>query len=286
LLRAEEAQKRGRDNEMLRYRAWAKNVIYRTPFGTGEQDSASHLDESREESNLPSEGASEKPKYVDLPTVTVSDATNETDPDGSANGRNRALIIASVIGILVFLGVMFSRFFQQPQKTNLPSSVVALKPGTRPFDDTTGGKASSSTNPSAVKIEAPPVRTAQENDTSKSRLLGDGRANRTNNADARPLASNKSQGNTSPGKRTQVKPNQQEQTPISLAGGLGGAYEVVAPTHVLSEPRVGSKLIANIERGTRVNVVAARDGWFEIRSKYGRPPGFIPREAAVRIQRN
>ena len=34
LLRADDAQKLGRDDEMLRYRAWARNVNYRTPFGT------------------------------------------------------------------------------------------------------------------------------------------------------------------------------------------------------------------------------------------------------------
>lgn len=40
LLRADEAQKRGRDDEMLRYRLWARNVVFRTPFGNQETKTA------------------------------------------------------------------------------------------------------------------------------------------------------------------------------------------------------------------------------------------------------
>ena len=36
LARADEAQKRGRDEEMLRYRNWAKSIVYRTSFGIEE----------------------------------------------------------------------------------------------------------------------------------------------------------------------------------------------------------------------------------------------------------
>jgi hypothetical protein len=35
-----------------------------------------------------------------------------------------------------------------------------------------------------------------------------------------------------------------------------------------------------------VNVVSARDGWLEIRSKNGRPPGFIKSDTAVRVGQN
>ncbi len=36
LARADEAQKRGRDDEMLRYRSWAKNIVYHTRFADDE----------------------------------------------------------------------------------------------------------------------------------------------------------------------------------------------------------------------------------------------------------
>jgi hypothetical protein len=61
------------------------------------------------------------------------------------------------------------------------------------------------------------------------------------------------------------------------------SYEVIQPTRVFSAPREDSQLVAKVEPGTRVNVVDSRNGWLEIRSKHGRPPGFIPRTAATRI---
>jgi chromosome segregation ATPase len=61
------------------------------------------------------------------------------------------------------------------------------------------------------------------------------------------------------------------------------SYEVIQPTRVFSAPRADSQLIANIEPGTEVNVVDRRDGWLEIRSKHGRPPGFIRQDTAIRI---
>ena len=64
------------------------------------------------------------------------------------------------------------------------------------------------------------------------------------------------------------------------------SYEIVQATRVFSAPSEHAQLIANIEPGTQVNVVDSRNGWLEIRSKYGRPPGFIPKAAAIRIGQN
>jgi hypothetical protein len=67
---------------------------------------------------------------------------------------------------------------------------------------------------------------------------------------------------------------------------LRGAFQTVRPAPVFSEPSENSALIAKLERGIKLNVVDSRDGWLEIRSKHGRPPGFIRQEAAVRIGSN
>ena len=64
------------------------------------------------------------------------------------------------------------------------------------------------------------------------------------------------------------------------------SYEIVQATRVFSAPSEHAQLIANIEPGTQVNVVDSRNGWLEIRSKYGRPPGFIPKTAAIRVGQN
>jgi hypothetical protein len=52
---------------------------------------------------------------------------------------------------------------------------------------------------------------------------------------------------------------------------------------VYAAPNELSQLIGEIEPGVKVSVVNIRDGWLEIHSKHGRPPGFIRREVAVRI---
>ncbi len=67
---------------------------------------------------------------------------------------------------------------------------------------------------------------------------------------------------------------------------LRGAFKTTRPTQVYSGPSDNSPLIANIGPGMKINVVDSRDGWLEIRSKHGRPPGFIRQEAAVRSDQN
>jgi hypothetical protein len=74
--------------------------------------------------------------------------------------------------------------------------------------------------------------------------------------------------------------------PIKAAPRLRGAFQTVRPTQVFSGPSENSALIANIGQGMKLNVVDSRDGWLEIRSKHGRPPGFVRQEAAVRIGSN
>jgi hypothetical protein len=73
---------------------------------------------------------------------------------------------------------------------------------------------------------------------------------------------------------------------IRAAPRLRGAFQTVRLTQVFSGPSENSALIANIGQGVKLNVVDSRDGWLEIRSKHGRPPGFIRQEAAVRIGSN
>jgi hypothetical protein len=74
--------------------------------------------------------------------------------------------------------------------------------------------------------------------------------------------------------------------PIRTAPRIRGAFQTVRPTQVFSEPSENSELLANISKGTKVNVVDSKGGWLEIRSKHGRPPGFIRKEATERIGSN
>lgn len=76
-----------------------------------------------------------------------------------------------------------------------------------------------------------------------------------------------------------------EKPPVKPAR-LRGAFQTVRPTQVFSGPSENSALVANIGPGMRLNVVNSQNGWLEIRSKHGRPPGFVRQEAAVRVGSN
>jgi hypothetical protein len=64
---------------------------------------------------------------------------------------------------------------------------------------------------------------------------------------------------------------------------VAGTYEVTRGTRVFAAPTEFSQQVGEIEPGLKVNVVNARDGWLEIHSKHGRPPGFIRSDAAARV---
>jgi hypothetical protein len=66
------------------------------------------------------------------------------------------------------------------------------------------------------------------------------------------------------------------------SGGRSGTnYQVVRSTRVFSQPNDGSRALARVEAGMEINVVDVRDDWLEVRSRHGRPSGFIKSDAAV-----
>jgi FtsZ-binding cell division protein ZapB len=76
------------------------------------------------------------------------------------------------------------------------------------------------------------------------------------------------------------------ESPKQIRKRVQGTYRITRSTQVYSEPSDTSELIANIKPGIKINVVDSRNGWLEIRSKHGRPRGFVRQTAAVRINQN
>ena len=71
--------------------------------------------------------------------------------------------------------------------------------------------------------------------------------------------------------------------PASRAGGASGAaemgvYQTIRPTSVYEEPAASSRVVSQINKGTRVNVVRSLGDWLEVRSKGNNPPGFVRRD--------
>jgi len=58
-------------------------------------------------------------------------------------------------------------------------------------------------------------------------------------------------------------------------------YQTVRSTSVFEEASGSSRKVGSIPNGTRVRVVGSTGDWLEVRSKQGRPPGFIQRDDAV-----
>jgi hypothetical protein len=71
--------------------------------------------------------------------------------------------------------------------------------------------------------------------------------------------------------------------PAPAGPRIRGVFQTIRPTRVYSSPSENSERVADIGKGTRVNVVDSQNGWLEIHSKHGRPPGFIRRDAAQRM---
>jgi hypothetical protein len=83
--------------------------------------------------------------------------------------------------------------------------------------------------------------------------------------------------------KSPAKETNEKAKPVPTASNqtrLTGTYEITQLSRVYAAPSEKSQLVGDIEPGVKVNVVNGKDGWLEIHSKYGRPPGFIRRESA------
>jgi len=54
-----------------------------------------------------------------------------------------------------------------------------------------------------------------------------------------------------------------------------GLYETTRATAVYQDPSSSARVVSQINKGTRINVVNATGDWLEVRSKHGKPPGFV-----------
>lgn len=256
LARADEAQKRGRDDEMLRYRSWAKNIVYHTRFA---DDEIEYFPENGATENKP--GYEESHDRTALDTISGTTDTNASKavlttvpPDGTKSpAGNIALGIGIGLGLVLILLVQL--FFDTSAEITVASDGATTPASSRAVElpkkqHSIDENRSAIVSDSAPKVEArPDERIRAKPDDAKAAVR-----------------------NTS--KEPAVK------TPRSQS--TFGAHTIVRSTPVYSEPSEDSALITRLDPGTQVNVVAASRGWYEIRSRSGRPPGFIRQDGASR----
>ena len=62
-------------------------------------------------------------------------------------------------------------------------------------------------------------------------------------------------------------------------------YETVRSTPVYEEPATSARVVAQISSGTQITVVGSGSGWLEIRSRHGKPPGYVRADDAMFVSR-
>ncbi|MBI2358272.1 MAG: SH3 domain-containing protein [Deltaproteobacteria bacterium] len=88
-----------------------------------------------------------------------------------------------------------------------------------------------------------------------------------------------------PGPREASPPKESAAAGIWRRPAEAGTYETVRATSVFQEPSRSARKVATIGPGTKVTVVGSQGEWLEVRSKHGNPPGFIPREDAMLVEK-
>jgi hypothetical protein len=73
--------------------------------------------------------------------------------------------------------------------------------------------------------------------------------------------------------------------PARLSRGDPRTYETVRSTPVYDQPASSARVIAQISRGTQITVVGSGEGWLEIHSRHGKPPGYVRADDAMFVSR-
>jgi hypothetical protein len=73
--------------------------------------------------------------------------------------------------------------------------------------------------------------------------------------------------------------------PLARRAADPGVYETVRQTSVYDDPSASGRVLSQISKGTKVDVVRSVGDWLEVRSKHGNPPGFIRLDDAVFVSR-
>ncbi len=64
-----------------------------------------------------------------------------------------------------------------------------------------------------------------------------------------------------------------------------GVYETTRETSVYESPSSAARVITQVGKGTRINVVSSAGDWLAVRSKHGNPPGYVRSDDARLIGR-
>ena len=201
----------------------------------------------------------------------VETAAAQTRHGGAGVGKPTMIIVGVVAFIALGAGVYFGTDLLRQAPQQPPAVDAPIPPPALP--------------------EAPPAETAQAPSESKESDLwepiqpppagpqppvqAEPRAPAPL-APANPVAPNEAPAPL-PGAPSERSPQPTRPAPARLAASAG-TFETIRSTTVYAQPSTSAKIVSNIDRGIRVNVVASNAEWLELRSRFGNPPGYIRRE--------
>jgi uncharacterized coiled-coil protein SlyX len=67
-------------------------------------------------------------------------------------------------------------------------------------------------------------------------------------------------------------------SPVERSATEMGVYQTIRATSVYDGPSASARVLSQMTKGTRVNVVRSLGDWLEVRSKSNNPPGFVRRD--------
>jgi len=249
------------------------DIVDRTPFGPPASELRSIHNDSFDKTN----GISAEPQHHHSANLTTAIAVgtpvaSELSRPGLKERKRRFGIFTGAVGVLVVGGVLAASYLA---KDSQPES-SATQPAS-PMSKKQPAKFEAMPNPSRFSTAANMESQPKPGETRSKD--GDSIEKPIRVAPAIPLV---------PPVESRIAEKSDKGTTASVKPSSASweSYEIIQPTRVFSAPSEHSQLVANVEPGTQVNVVDSRNGWLEIRSKHGRPPGFIQKTAAIRIGRN
>jgi hypothetical protein len=121
LARADQAQKIGRDDEMLRYRAWARSAFHHTPIETPDAELQESSGKAEERPSPVTSAPTDNPSAGILPAL---ESPQVSTPQTSAEQKRRFGIFPAVVVVLI-TGAVTGGFLASNSKENAPASKPA-----------------------------------------------------------------------------------------------------------------------------------------------------------------
>ncbi len=81
-----------------------------------------------------------------------------------------------------------------------------------------------------------------------------------------------------------VEPSSSDEKHESSAMPVEGKYESLADTQVHSGPGLHYPVVAEIKKGTKINVAAEEKGWLKVESRRGNKPGYVEASIAKPVE--